>query len=293
NDVLEATPEQNPKKVRIAPRLQGGITLNRVSFGYSPQKPTVDDVSLSILPGQFVAIVGASGSGKSTLANLMIGLYRPSAGRILFDNHDLAELDLRSVREQIGIVNQNFGLFGTTIRQNIAFADPELTLDDVVAAAELACIHDDILAMPLGYETPLVDRGGSISGGQKQRLALARAVVRRPAILVLDEATSALDTVIEARVQQALERLSCTRIVIAHRLSTVARADLVLVVDGGRIVESGSPAELRHRGGAFARLIAAQTSGAVAAANVSEISDDTVLTDDTVYDDLRVAHPGR
>ncbi|HEY0705247.1 MAG TPA: peptidase domain-containing ABC transporter [Polyangia bacterium] len=297
NDVLEAKLEQNPKKVRIAPRLKGAITLNRVSFGYSPQKPTIEDVSLSILPGQFVAIVGPSGSGKSTLANLMIGLYRPTAGRILFDNQDLSELDLRSVREQIGIVNQNFGLFGTTIRQNIAFADPELTLEDVVAAAELACIHDDIVAMPLGYETPLVDRGGSLSGGQKQRLALARAVVRRPAVLVLDEATSALDTVVEARVQQALDRLSCTRIVIAHRLSTVARADVVLVVDGGRIVECGSPGELRRRGGAFARLVAAQGPENLGArASFTELAEDTVMVDETLYDDTRMderAEPAR
>jgi ATP-binding cassette subfamily B protein len=156
------------------------------------------------------------------------------------------------------VVNQNLGLFGLSIRDNISLADPGLPLADVERAARLAAIHDDIAALPLGYNTPLSDRGGAISGGQRQRLALARALVRRPAVLLLDEATSALDAATERQVQQSLDGLACTRLVIAHRLSTIRRADLILVMDGGRIVESGDHQTLLANGGAYASLIAAQ-----------------------------------
>src|SRR5262249_46462038 len=154
-----------------------------------------------------------------------------------YDGVDLAGLELRSVRRQVGIVTQHPYLFGGSLRDNIALADPDLPLESVIQAARLAQIHDEIMAMPMGYETPLVDRGASLSGGQRQRISLARALVRRPPILLLDEATSALDAVTESRVQLALESLGCTRIVIAHRLSTIASAHLILVMDGGKLVE--------------------------------------------------------
>ena len=258
NDVLDAEPEQSAGK-RVAPRLSGHVALERVSFRYAAQAPlVVDEVSLDVLPGQFVALVGRSGSGKTTLASLILGLYPPSSGRIVFDEADLAELDVRSVRRQCGVVGQNLSLFGASIKDNITMGDPGVTMAEVEAAARLACVHDEIVEFPMGYETLLLDRGGAISGGQRQRLALARALVRKPAVLVMDEATSALDAVTERQVQGALDQLACTRIVIAHRLSTVKRADLILVLDQGRIVESGRHAELLAKGGAYAALVASQ-----------------------------------
>jgi ABC-type bacteriocin/lantibiotic exporter with double-glycine peptidase domain len=275
NDVLEAQPEQDSSKVQGAPRLRGEVELENVSFSYGLRSPTiVNDVSVRIEPGQFVALVGRSGSGKSTLANLVLGLYRPTAGRIMFDGIDLGDLELRSVRRQLGIVNQQVTLFGTTIRDNIALSDQSLTLAEITAAARRACIHDEIMEMPLGYDTVIGDGGTSLSGGQRQRLALARALARKPSILLLDEATSALDALTEARVQSALDELKCTRIVIAHRLSTVRKADLILVVDEGAVVESGTHAELMELDGYYADLVASQLE--VHHHDVEETSDEPV-----------------
>jgi ATP-binding cassette subfamily B protein len=218
----------------------------------------VRDVSLSVAPGSTVALVGRSGSGKSTLASLMLGLYEPTEGRILYDDRDLAELDLVALRRQLGVVPQHPRLFSGTVRENLALHDPSISQEDIVRATRLACIHDDITAMPLGYDTLLADGGSTLSGGQRQRLALARALVRRPAILLLDEATSALDVATERAVSDALDGLACTRVVIAHRLSTIARADLILVMDDGRIVEHGAHRELMARGGVYTELVAQQ-----------------------------------
>jgi ATP-binding cassette subfamily B protein len=259
NDVLDTPVEQAQAARRAAHRLTGHIALDRVSFRYGPLAPfVVDDVSVEIAPGQFVAIVGRSGAGKTTLAQLLMGLYRPTSGKIMFDGVDLSEYDLRSVRQQIGIVTQSHHLFGATIRENIALSDPSLPMAAVIEAAKLADIHDEIMAMPLGYHTLLVDRGASISGGQRQRLALARALVRRPAVLLLDEATSALDSVSEAKIHRALTELRCTRVVIAHRLSTVRRATIILVMDQGKVAEVGSHEDLLAAGGAYWELVAAQ-----------------------------------
>jgi ABC-type bacteriocin/lantibiotic exporter with double-glycine peptidase domain len=218
----------------------------------------VEEASVAVEAGSRVALVGRTGSGKSTLARLMAGLYDPVSGRILFDGRDLKTLDRRSVRSQLGIVTQDTQLFGGSIRRNIALADPQMGLDRVVQAARLACIHDEIAAMPMGYETPLADRGLSLSGGQRQRLAIARALASNPRILILDEATSHLDAVTEAMVNENLSSLRCTCIVIAHRLSTIRDADLILVLDNGRVVESGNHAQLLAKAGHYARLLGSQ-----------------------------------
>jgi len=266
NDVLDTKPEQDRAQTRPAHRLSGNIILDRVSFRYGALAPlVVDNVSVEVRPGEFIAIVGRSGAGKSTLAQLLLGLHLPTSGRILYDGIDLKDLDLRSVRQQLGVVLQNHDLFGATVRANIALTNPAIPLEQVVAAAKLADIHDDIVAMPLGYNSLLVDRGASISGGQRQRLALARALVSSPAILLLDEATSALDSVTEQRVHHALAGVRCTRIVIAHRMSTIMNADRILVMDEGRIVQSGRHADLVRQAGPYRDLVFAQIQDEVGA----------------------------
>jgi ABC-type bacteriocin/lantibiotic exporter with double-glycine peptidase domain len=263
NEVLDAPREQEGHKVAPAHRLSGQVTAERVSFAYGPLAPTVvQEVSLEVQPGQQVGIAGRTGSGKSTLAHLLLGMYPPTSGRIVFDGNDLAELELQSVRRQIGIVTQRPYLFGATIRQNITLSDPAMPHEMVVDAAKLACIHDEIVAMPMGYDTPLVDGGASLSGGQQQRVALARALAHRPAILLLDEATSDLDSVTERAVYHNLGMLGCTRIVIAHRLSTIVNADQILVMEEGKIVQRGTHDELKALPGLYRQQVMAQQRSA-------------------------------
>jgi ABC-type bacteriocin/lantibiotic exporter with double-glycine peptidase domain len=259
DDVLKAEPEQPKGRSYRSEHLRGMIELEKACFSYGSRAAgTVRDISVSIPPGQKVAIVGQSGAGKSTVAKLILGLYKPSSGRILYDGIDLAELDLRSVRCQFGIVTQRPEFFCATIRENIALKDPSISMSEIAHAAELAFIHSDIMGLPMGYETFLSDSAGSLSGGQRQRLALARALIGRPTMLLLDEATSELDTITEARVHQNLAALRCTRIVIAHRLNTVQDADLILVLADGAVVERGSHSELLAKRGYYCRLVRAQ-----------------------------------
>ncbi|HEY5176348.1 MAG TPA: peptidase domain-containing ABC transporter [Terriglobales bacterium] len=217
-DVVEAEPEQGLELVQDAPRLSGRIELKNVSFRYDPNAPLVlRNISLTIEPGQKLALVGRTGSGKSTLAMLLLGLHISTEGEILYAGIPLQRLNYRGLRSQFGVVLQEPFLFSGSIRQNIAFGNPDLGLAQVVEAARMAAIHEDIAAMPMGYETKIAEGGSGLSGGQRQRLSLARALAHDPAILLLDEATSHLDVMTESVVEQNLGRLACTRIVIAHR----------------------------------------------------------------------------
>jgi ABC-type bacteriocin/lantibiotic exporter with double-glycine peptidase domain len=259
NDVLDTPAEQAGRAVQPAGRLGGHIEAEGLSFRYRPfGPPVVDDVSVQIRPGQLVAIVGRSGSGKSTLARLLLGLYEPEAGRVRYDDADLRDLEVRSLRRQLGIVTQESYVFGTSVRDNIALTAPGITAGDVARAARLACVDEDIQAMAMGYATVLVEGGASLSGGQRQRLVLARALAHRPSILLLDEATSALDTVTEAAVYRNLASLDSTAIVIAHRLSTITRADMIVVMDGGKVVEQGTHDELLALAGHYQELVCGQ-----------------------------------
>ena len=257
--VLRATPEQQRSEVRPAPRLQGRIELRDVSFRYDESSPwAVRHLSLRIEPGQKVALVGSTGSGKSTVAKLVLGLYEPTEGEILLDGIPLHELDLRTVRVQCGVVMQEPTVFNGSIRRNISYNDPSLPLADVMRAAKLAALDEDIAQMPMGYETMIAEGGSALSGGQRQRLAIARALAREPKILVLDEATSDLDSVTESRVAEHLAAQGASSLVIAHRLSTVQGADLTLVLESGEVVERGTHDELIDAGGVYSRLVADQ-----------------------------------
>jgi ATP-binding cassette subfamily B protein len=260
-DVMEAEPEQVADQTQVAPPLTGRIELQDISFRYDPQSPWVlQNITLAVEPGQKVAFVGRTGSGKSTLAKLLLGLYPPTQGEIYFDGVPLSRLNYRSVRRQIGVVLQEAFLFSGSIRENIAFNEPALPLSAVQYAARMAVIHSDIVQMPMGYETRVAEGGTGLSGGQRQRLALARALATAPAILLLDEATSHLDAVTEHNVEQNLSRLRSTRMVIAHRLSTVRDADLIVVLDQGKMVEHGSHEALMARQGAYYELVRNQGS---------------------------------
>ncbi len=258
-DVLEAPRENVGDSLQRVTKLAGRITVEEVTFCYAPTSPpALRKISLTIPAGGFVAIVGESGSGKSTLAGLLAGLYLPDSGRILYDGIDIAGIDLRSLRKLLGFVPQQPYLFATSIRKNIALTDPGMALPHIIEAARLACIHQDIMAMPMRYESPLAENGASLSGGQRQRIALAQALVRQPKVIILDEATSALDAKNEQRVYENLHSLRSTRVVIAHRLSTVRRADQILVMDSGQVVEQGTHSELLALAGKYRVLVEAQ-----------------------------------
>jgi len=258
-DVMEAETEQKMSVARQPPHLTGLIELKEVSFRYDPHAPDIlKDITVLISPGQKIAIVGRTGSGKSTLGKLLLGLCLPTRGEVLYDRLPLHTLDLSAVRAQIGAVMQDAHIFSGSIRQQIAFNHPELTMKQIMRAAQLAALQDDILHMPMRYETFISEGGSALSGGQRQRLALACALAHEPRILLLDEATSALDVVTEQTIERNLRALNCTQIVIAHRLNTIRAADRILVLDDGRVVESGSHQELLEHDGHYAQLIQSQ-----------------------------------
>ena len=255
---LEAEPETSESR-EIVTKLTGSIELNNVCFRYDEKSPyIVNGMSLKIKPGEYVAIVGKTGCGKSTLMRLLLGFEKPEKGAVYYDGKDINRLDLGSLRRKIGTVMQNGGLFQGDLYSNIVITAPELTLDDAWEAAEKAGIADDIRAMPMGMQTLVSEGQGGISGGQKQRLMIARAIAPKPKILMFDEATSALDNRTQKQVSEALDAMGCTRIVIAHRLSTIRHCDRILVLDGGSVIEDGTYDELIARSGFFAELVERQ-----------------------------------
>ncbi|MCQ2488216.1 MAG: NHLP bacteriocin export ABC transporter permease/ATPase subunit [Clostridia bacterium] len=256
--ILEAEPEIHYDK-EIVSNLIGGIELSHVSFRYDDDAPNViDNLSLKIKPGEYVAIVGATGCGKSTLMRLLLGFETPQRGSIYYDKRDITKIDAESLRRKIGVVMQDGKLFLGDIYSNIIIAAPEATLDEAWEAAEIASIADDIREMPMGMSTMISEGQGGISGGQKQRLMIARAVASKPKILMLDEATSALDNITQKKVTEAVNSLDCTRVVIAHRLSTIQHADRIIYLDQGKIIEEGTYDELIAKDSSFARLVERQ-----------------------------------
>ncbi|MBX9257432.1 peptidase domain-containing ABC transporter [Desmonostoc muscorum CCALA 125] len=257
NDVLDAEPEEDlhHQPRQNLPRLQGNIRFEKVTFRYHPESEMniLENLSFEVKPGQMVALVGRSGSGKTTISKLVLGLYPPTDGKILIDGQDITSISLSSLRQQVGVVDQDTFLFGGTIRDNISLGHPGAALEEVMQAAKLAGANEFIKKLPMGYETQIGEGGGLLSGGQRQRIAIARALLGNPELLVLDEATSHLDTESERIIQQNFNTIlrGRTTLVIAHRLSTIRNADLILVLDRGVLIESGNHEELMAKRGHY------------------------------------------
>lgn len=255
---LNTEPETSDNK-EIVTSISGGVELDHISFRYAENLPLViDDLSLKVKPGEYVAIVGKTGCGKSTLMRILLGFEKPEKGSVRFDGKDINSLDLPSLRKRIGTVMQDAGLFQGEIYSNIVITAPELTLADAWEAAEKAGIAADIREMPMGMNTVIGEGQGGISGGQRQRLMIARAIAPKPKLLMFDEATSALDNKTQKQVSEALDSMGCTRIVIAHRLSTIKHCDRIIVIDGGHIIEDGTYDDLIAANGYFAELVERQ-----------------------------------
>ena len=266
-ELMRVQPDiQDAPDARTLEHVKGDILVDDVSFRYeSSDQPVLDHVTLHVHPGETVAVVGPSGGGKSTLCQLIPRFYDVTGGRVLVDGQDVRELQQRSLREHIGIVQQDVFLFAGTIYDNIRYGRPDATEAEVVEAAKRAEIYDDIMQMPDGFQTQVGERGVMLSGGQKQRVSIARIFLKDPPILILDEATSALDSVTEARIQSAFEELAQgrTTLIIAHRLSTIRSAGHIIVIDGCGIAEEGTHEELMAKGGEYARLYSLQKSVSV------------------------------
>ena len=256
--ILEEEPETSGKKQTVT-SLGGNIELSHVCFRYADNMPDIlDDLSIRIKPGEYVAIVGETGCGKSTLIRILLGFEKPRKGAVFYDGRDLNSLDLRSLRRHIGVVIQNGKLMMGSIFENITISAPWLGMDDAWEAAEAAGIAQDIREMPMGMQTMISEGQGGVSGGQKQRLLIARALAPKPKVLMFDEATSALDNLTQKKVTEAITSYNCTRIVIAHRLSTIQSCDRILLLRNGKIAEDGTYDELIERQGFFAELVERQ-----------------------------------
>jgi ATP-binding cassette subfamily B protein len=258
NDHMSDAPHARPVKA-----ISGEVVFEGVSFAYNETRPILTGIDLHVRPGECVALVGPSGAGKSTLAALLQRLHDPTGGSIRIDGVDLREMKQRSLRKRIGVVSQDALLFNDTVRNNIAYGRPEAGADEITEAAKAANAHDFIMRLPQGYDTIIGERGGLLSAGERQRLSIARALIKDPPILILDEATSSLDAESEMYVQDALERVmqGRTTFIIAHRLSTVVGADRILVLKDGAIIETGSHAELVTSGGYYSTLVECQSRG--------------------------------
>jgi ATP-binding cassette subfamily B protein len=262
-DLLDRVPEiRDARGVMVAPEFPGAVRLENVSFGYHTTQGILRNVSFKIQPGQHVAIVGPSGSGKSTLANLLLRFYDPLEGRIQIDGHDIREYTLESLRRQISIVLQDTVLFGTTVRENIAYGCLGVANWEIERAAKLANAHDFILKLPQGYNTVLGERGATLSGGQRQRISIARAAVRQAPIVILDEPTTGLDNESERVVSDALERLTQgrTTVLITHNLRAAEKADQAFYVENGAILERGTHPELIQLNGKYAKMYRLQST---------------------------------
>ncbi|HLQ36061.1 MAG TPA: ABC transporter ATP-binding protein, partial [Chloroflexota bacterium] len=256
-EYMDLQPEiQEPPRPRTVEQVQGRITFEDVSFAYRADIPALRGLSFDVEPGQLAALVGPSGAGKTTITYLVPRFYDPTSGRVLIDGHDLRELSLESIRRCLGVVTQETFLFHTTLRENLLYARDDATEQEIVAACQAANIHDFIASLPEGYDTIVGERGYRLSGGEKQRVAIARVILKDPRILIMDEATSSLDSHSEALIQAALQPLlrGRTSLVIAHRLSTILAADVILVIDRGQLVERGTHQELLAQGGLYAKL---------------------------------------
>ena len=261
-DVLDTHPEviDQPGAMPMPP-IEGRVEFRGVHFGYEEDKSVIEDLNFIVEPGEMIGLAGHSGAGKSTLINLICRFYEPQEGAILIDGHDTRQVNLQSLREQIGVVLQDPFLFNGTVAENIAYGHPESSLEQTVAAAKAANAHEFIMNMPDGYDTMVGERGTRVSGGERQRLSIARAILRNPRILILDEATSNVDTQTEAQIQEALERLvqGRTTFAIAHRLSTLKNSHRLLILDKGKLAEIGTHDELIAQDGIYANLCRLQT----------------------------------
>jgi ATP-binding cassette, subfamily B, bacterial len=242
------------------PQIAGRVEFDHVTFGYQPHKPALKDVSLAVAPGEMIGLVGHSGAGKSTTINLLCRFYDVDAGQIRIDGVDIRKIRQQDLRSQIGVVLQDTFLFNGTIAENIGYARPGATMEQIMAAAKAANAHDFIVQKPDGYDTQVGERGQALSGGERQRIAIARAILHNPRILILDEATSSVDTDTEKQIQDAIARLTRgrTTFAIAHRLSTLRNADRLVILKQGAIDEIGTHDELLARQGEFARLVEMQ-----------------------------------